>query len=135
MKILQQKQRGITLILVLACMAIAAALLIVGVKMAVSSHRITRTFLWNAQAQLLAESAMDRAAAQLAADANYTGETWRIPAETLGGNNAGIVIIEVRPIPDQANRRLVKAQADFPDDPLDRIRYIKEITLELGDAP
>ena len=39
------------------------------------------TFGWNAQAQLLVESGMERAAAQLAADADYSGETWKIPAE------------------------------------------------------
>jgi Tfp pilus assembly protein PilX len=127
----RHKRRGMILILILACLTIAAALLIVGVKLALSNHRFTQTFRWNMQAQCLAESGMDRAAAQLSADADYSGETWKIPAEQLGGEAAGIVTIEVKPIEGQTNRRLVKVQSDFPDDPQDRVRYSKELTLEL----
>jgi Tfp pilus assembly protein PilX len=127
----RHKRRGMILILILACLAIAAALLIVGVKLALSNHRFTRTFGWSIQAQCLAESGLERAAAQLAADADYSGETWKIPADNLGGADAGIVTIEVKPVTGQTNRRLVKVQSDFPDDPQDRVRYSKELTLEL----
>jgi Tfp pilus assembly protein PilX len=119
------------LILILACLAIAAVLLITGVKLAVASHRLTRTFNWNVQAQWLAESGLGRAAAQLAADANYTGETWTIPADSFGDDDAGIVKIEVVTVADQASRRLVKVEADFPDDPQNRVHFSKELTLEL----
>lgn len=128
---LRQKQRGMILILVLACLAIAAVLLVAGVKLAVSNHRLTRSFGWSVQARCLAESGVERAAAQLAADPNYSGETWKIPAEILGGDDAGIVKIEITPVSGESKRRLVKAQADFPDDSLDRVRYSKELTLEL----
>jgi prepilin-type N-terminal cleavage/methylation domain-containing protein len=52
-------------------------------------------------------------------------------AEQFGGDNAGLVKIEVKPVADQSKRRLIKVQADFPDDPQDRVRYSKELTLEL----
>ena len=55
----------------------------------------------------------------------------KFPPKDLGGDDAGTVKIEVKPVADQTNRRLVKVQADFPDDPLDRVRYSKELTLEL----
>lgn len=128
---LRGKRRGVILILVLACLAIASVLLITGIKLALSSHHVARTFGWSVQAQWLAESGLERAAAQLAADADYSGETWKIPADNLGGADAGIVTIEVKPVTGQTNRRLVKVQSDFPDDPQDRVRYSKELTLEL----
>jgi hypothetical protein len=127
---LRCKQRGAILILILACMAIASVLLILGVQFAVSIHRTTRTFGWSVQAQCLAQSGLERAAAKLAADADYPGETWKIPAEELGGDYAAILKIEVKPMPDKTGRH-VKVQAEFPDDPLDRVLYDKELTLEL----
>jgi Tfp pilus assembly protein PilX len=127
----RQKRRGMILILILACLAIATMLLITGVKLAISSHRIARTFGWSVQAQWLAESGMERAAAKLAADADYNGETWKIPAKDLGGDDAGMVKIEVKPIPERSNGRMVKVEAAFPDDPQDRVRYSKELILEL----
>ena len=41
------------------------------------------------------EAGADRAAARLAADSEYRGETWRVPAEEITGLAAGQVIIEV----------------------------------------
>ncbi len=131
MKQSREKRRGVILILILACLAIASVLLITGIKLALSSHRVARTFGWGEQAQCLAESGLERAAAQLAADADYSGETWNISARDLGGDDAGRVKIEVKPIPEHGNRRLVKVEADFPDDPLDRVEYSRELTLEL----
>jgi len=126
-----QNKRGMILIFILACLAIASALLLTGVKLAVSSHRVARSFAWSAQCEWLAESGLDRAAVQLAIDANYIGETWKIPAEKIDGINAGIVRIEVKPVADQSDRRLVLVVADFPDDPQYRVRYSKELSMEL----
>jgi Tfp pilus assembly protein PilX len=131
MKQLRIKRRGVILILVLACLAIASVLLITGIKLALSSHRVTRSFGWSVQAQWLAESGVERAAAQLAADADYKGETWKISAKDLGGDDAGRVKIDVKPVPEHEKQRLVKVEADYPDDPLDRVQYSKELTLEL----
>ncbi len=125
------ERRGMILILILACIAIAALLLITGVRLALTSHRVTRSLGWSLQAQWLAESGLERAAARLAADAEYSGETWNIPAKDLGGNEAAAVKIEVKPAPGEAKGRLVKVEADFPDDPLDRVQCSREMILEL----
>jgi hypothetical protein len=125
------KRRGVILILVLACLAIAAVLLITGIKLALSSHHAQRTFGRSVQAQWLAESGLERAAAQLAADPDYKGETWKISAKDLGGEDAGTIKIEVKKVPEHDNLRQVKVEADFPDDPLDHVQYSKELTLEV----
>jgi hypothetical protein len=128
---LRHGQRGVVLILILACLAIAAVLLTIGVKLAVTNHRLTQTLGWKVQARWLAESALQRAAAKLAADAEYTGETWKIPAQDLGGQYSGIVKIEIKPVPDQTKQRQLKVEAIFPDDPFDRVQFSKQLTLEL----
>jgi Tfp pilus assembly protein PilX len=128
---LPDERHGMVLFLVLGCIAVAAVLLTIGVKLAVTNHRITRTFGWNVQAQLLAESGVQLAAAKLSGDSSYAGETWKIPAENLDGIDAATVKIEVKSIDDQSKSRLVIVQAVFPDDPYERVQYNKELTLEL----
>jgi hypothetical protein len=83
------------------------------------------------QSQWLAESGVERAAAKLAADAAYSGETWTIPATDLGGQEAGVVRIEVKPVAEQEKRRTIKIEANFPDDPVHCARQEKEIVLDL----
>ena len=127
----QDRKRGVILLLILGCLAIAGVLFVVGVRMALTAHDLARISLWNLQAQWLAESGLERATAQLAADADYSGETWNIPAENLGAADAGTVKIEVAPAQANGKGRLVKVEATFPDDPIDRVQYSKELLLEI----
>jgi type II secretory pathway component PulK len=127
----QDTKRGMILLLVLACLAIAGVLFAIGVRVAFSAHHVARMSQWNLQAQWLAESGLERAVAQLAADADYSGETWNIPAQDLGGADAGTVKIEVKPAPAGGKGRLVKVDAAIPDDPVDRVQYSRELLLEM----
>jgi Tfp pilus assembly protein PilX len=131
MKQLRHNKRGMILILVLACLAVASMLMITGVKMVLARHQLARSLARSTQAGWLAESGLERAKAQLAVDPKYPGETWNIPADIFGGHDAGVVKIEVKPDAGAANRRMVSAEADFPDDPQYRTRYEKELTMEL----
>lgn len=66
------------------------------------------------QADWLAESALDRAAARLAEQGDYQGETWEVPAEEFGGVWGASVRIEVEAVADQPERRRVKVRAEYP---------------------
>ena len=127
--------RGMVLIVFLACLAVAAALIAGTARIALVSHEAAQTASWNAQARWLAESGVERAAAKLAADAAYAGETWTVPAVEFGGQEGsqegGIVRIQVLPAADQPHRRALKIEADFPDDPVHYARQQKEIVLDL----
>ena len=57
------------------------------------------------QADWLAESGLERASARLSAAGDYSGETWQIPAEELGGRASGTVAIRVEPVADHPERR------------------------------
>ncbi len=86
------------------------------------------------QAEWLAESALDRAAACLAVEPGYRGETWIIPAEHFNGRDAAEVRIEIRPAPDDAARRVVHARADYPAAGTRRARQSREITIVLPEV-
>jgi hypothetical protein len=63
----------------------------------------------------LAETAVQRALESAAADPAYTGETWRIPADLLGGFAAGRAIIEVQRADTPHAGWKVRVEARFPD--------------------
>ena len=124
-------RRGAVLVVVLVCLAVAAAMFVVLVKLAAAGRQSMQAQCWRMQAQWLAESGLERAAARLAADAKYTNETWTIAAEELGGDAAGVVRIRAEAVADQPNRRLVSVEADYPDDPQHRVRCNKQIVVDV----
>jgi hypothetical protein len=83
------------------------------------------------QAEWLAESAIDRAAARLDADPTYAGETWTIPADRLGSRDGASVRIDVAPVPDHPDRRLTRARADYPAEGPRRTRHSRALTITL----
>ncbi len=84
------------------------------------------------QAGWLVESGLDRASARLAASADYTGETWEVPAEELGGRAPGTVAIAVEPVPEHPERRKVKVRADYPAGSDRRSRQSREIEMSIN---
>jgi hypothetical protein len=118
-------------------MALVALVLIVMtlgslLKRARDSWRVTRAEERQIQADWLAESGLDRAAARLAAEAEYRGETWSIPAEELGGHEPAVVDIRVEPIPDRPGLRRVRVRADYPPDAPRRARRSKTANIAVG---
>jgi type II secretory pathway component PulK len=125
------RSRGAVLVICLVCLALAAVMMIASAKIALTSHRAAQTASWTTQANWLAESGVERAAAKLAADPKYAGETWNVPAAELGGEENGVVRIQVEDLTGEENRRTVKVEADFPDDPVHYARRQKEIIVDL----
>ena len=125
------RRRGLALVPALACLVVVILFCGILVRQ-VSTHRaLVRDEERRVQVEWLAESALARASARLAADRGYKGETWNIAAAELGGQ-AGAVQITVETVKDQAARRRVRVQADFPRDAEQRARASKTLTVDLG---
>ena len=116
--------------IVMVCFILAAAIFVSLARTAAVERQTARSRHWNVQAQWLAEAALERAVARLDEDANYAGETWTIAPEEFSGRDGAVVRIHLEPIADQADRRRVRVEADFPDDPRHRCRCKKEIVVE-----
>ncbi len=125
------RRRGAVLIVVLVCFVIAAAMFVMLGRQAVAERRAGDVQLWTAQAQWIAEAAVERAAARLAADAKYPGETWAIAAAEIGGRQGGRAKIRIEPVAGRPDSRLLRVEADYPDDPVHRARWTKQITIDL----
>ena len=129
-------RRGVMTIVALVCLVVASALMVVVVRRALAESRLGRSEVRRAQSRWLAESGLERAAARLAADPKYTGEVWKIPPGVVTGRPdetqaGGTVRIEVTAPPGQPAQRVVRVQADWPDDPALRARHTKHAVIEL----
>ena len=82
------------------------------------------------QASWLAEAGVERAAARLAADPKYAGETWIISAKELAADDDAVVRIQVETIAGQPERRSVRVEADYADAPEYRCRQVKQIVVD-----
>ena len=83
------------------------------------------------QADWLAESGIECAAARLAADPKYRGETWNVSAAELGGRDDGTVAIRVEDLPGRPGSRAIRVEADYATDPAQRTRLGQTAIIEL----
>ena len=127
----RRNRDGFMLIALMVFIAVAMMLALAWLKTAALERRTFRSIQQRAQAEWLAESAIDRAAARLAVNASYEGETWKLAPEDLDALDAGEVLITVEPIAEQPNFRRVSVQADFPIDIERRHRRTKSVNLPI----
>lgn len=134
----QAKRRGVVLAFVLVCLFVVAAVGAALLRATVAEHRQETRRQHQVQAMWLAESAVQRAAAHLAAAPDYQGETWQIDAAALGDRWAAAAVIRVEAIEaDPAARRIV-VEARYPEDQQHRVVQRREITIRLpvpGESP
>lgn len=126
----RNRRRGAVLIVVLVCFFVVAAMFALLASQSISERRAAETRQWTLQAQWIAEAALERAAARLTADANYTGETWTISATELMGKSGALARIRVEAVGDRPNRHLVRVEADYPDAPVHRARWTTQIIVD-----
>lgn len=84
------------------------------------------------QTAWLLESGLERAAARLAVDRNYTGETWTINADRLGGPDAAAIVIRVESDQSQSDRRQVVVEAACPVEGAQQARLTRQTTVTLA---
>ena len=122
------RRRAFALLAVLIALAVVAVLVTGWIGSGIGRRAHARQAEQRLQADWLAESGLDRAAARLAANASYTGEVWNIPGKELSGPDGATVDIRVAPTGDSAKKR-VTAVADYPADPQRRSRVSKDVVL------
>jgi type II secretory pathway component PulK len=88
------RRRGTVLIVALVCLVVIMALIGGLLRGTLRARRQLHAERDKRQAELLLRAGIDRAAFRLAKEADYHGETWDLPAESIAGKNAGQVTIE-----------------------------------------
>ena len=124
------RRRGAILAAVLLSLLVVMLLGAELTEAIVQHHRQCRLAEDRQQAFWIAESALQRAVYAVAKSPDYKGETWQVPAEVLGSGRAGVAAIQVEPAEGAAARRRIVVQAYYPDDPMQRTLYERELIVD-----
>ena len=129
-------RRGAILVVALVTLLVVTLLAGVVVRSYLQGHRQLRRQQDALQAQWLAESALARAAAQLGANPDYTGETWQV--ELAAADNqpaAGSAEIKLEPVPEQPQMLRINVSASFPGDVLHRALVERSLLVSQPEKP
>lgn len=126
-------RRGGVLVVAVVCLVVSSMILASLTQIAVLSHRQQRAEAARMQTAWLAESGLERAADRLAADRNYSGELWTIPAAELGGQHDGRVEITIAS--PRSDDRVVTVVAVYPANAPGFAKVTKQVTLRLKSQP
>jgi hypothetical protein len=126
------------MVMALVCLVILGMLQVLLVKSAVSRRQVSREQAWRQQARWLAEAGVERAAARLALDADYRGETWQLPSgELYAGDRPSepaSVDIEVQSADADGGEQVIRVRAAYPQELPRRVVYEKQIKISLSHA-
>ena len=123
-------------VLVMALVAITLLAIVGGalVRLAAVERKTVDLQARDRQARRLAEAGVARAAARLANDPAYRGETWSLAgAEAVAGRPAQVTI-EVSEISDKPGWRSITAAADYPSDSIERARERQTAEFSVTDS-
>ena len=112
------RRRGMMMPIVLVGLLVVA---LIGTAMARTVLLQRRSARWVEQQQQsawLADSALQRAQAKLASDADYVGETWHVSAEQLRAGFSGLAVIRIESVD---NDKRIVIEAVYPEHPSRRI--------------
>jgi len=90
-------------------------------KVLLLQHRQAELMTNQQQSLWLAESAVQRAVHNLRASAEYTGETWNVPADVLGRGQAGAVTIQVSKLSESQPGWQIHVKASYPTETTKRV--------------
>jgi len=125
------KPKGVATVLLLVSLAVATMIFLSVLKLIAVQRQSVASQARQAQADWLAESALERAAARLSADPGYHGETWKISPQEIDSRDGAAIVIRVDEVPGKPDRRAVHVQADYPDDPYERARQVRDTIVPL----
>lgn len=121
----QSGRRGAALIMAIVVLIMAASICLSLTVTALHRHTQLEVRFWVHQAELLADSAIDRTAFKLHQDATYRGERWEVATPT----GTGTAVVQVKPVSETnstataANRYELTVVAHFPgEEPQRRIQ-------------
>jgi Tfp pilus assembly protein PilX len=127
-----KRRRGLTTVAVLALLIVLGLIASTIVALSATYHARSRTRDRASQSEALADAGLDRAFARLAADPEYKGERWEIPAASLGlpaAEGAGPAAVVTIAVESEGEARTVRVQADHPVEPERRARSSRRVVL------
>ncbi len=117
-------RRGSALLIAMITLGLVSAMAVSMVQIVTLRHSQSDREQWRLQSAWLSESALVRALDRVSRDPDYTGESWQID-DIDARHLSGVVRIEIL---SNAEGHTLIVTADFPDDPVDRVRTTRTWT-------
>lgn len=124
-------RRGAVLVAVLVTMMVASLLFAAMLRTGREEHQMLRGQQLRLQAIELGQAGVERAAAQLAADAAYQSEVWRVSAAELGSRQDASVKIDVERVVDRPRRRRIQVEVNYPPAGEQRVQHRRQALVDL----
>ena len=129
------RRSGVVLVAALVCIAIALMLAAVLAHAALLHQRQADLAAAEQQSFWLAEAAVQRAVGKLRASPDYTGETWEIPADALGSQAAGVVIIQVTKTSEPRAGWQIRAESHYPPQTINSVMCERSLFVAQSTIP
>jgi hypothetical protein len=113
----------------LVCLMIVMLYTAVVARSIVIRQRTTKWEERQTQCFWLAESALARGLTRARLQSDYTGESWRVDLVDPQRGLAGVADIRVEPAAGEPGAKRIVVDARWPDDPLDRVVWHKELVF------
>ena len=123
---------GVLLGIVLVCIAVALMLGVALTRAVMLQHRNVTIIFQQQQSFWLAESGIGALVDQLRTSPAYRGETWEVPAEILGSDAPGIVVIHVDEATQPELGWQIRTEARYPNDPVHRVMCERDLFVAAG---
>ena len=120
-------RRGAILVAVLVILIVVMMLAATLTRDMVRHHSSTTVYQRNVQSMLLAEAGVERALAQLEADASYRGERWELTPASLGDAWPGEVVIRVAENAEPRGSLSITVESHYPTDPALRVTHVRTV--------
>ena len=99
------------------------------VRVTLLQRGMVRSHDLRVQSEWLFQSAVARASSQMKANADYSGEEWKIAADSLGLSFDAVATISVEPDDDQTKDRRVTITVVYPSDDAHRAMVSRTVSI------
>ncbi len=125
---------GAILVMALVCLVVVSIFSVSTIRRLVEQRRLATHQRYRLQALWLAESARQRAVAQLNQDRDYEGETWCVEADTFGNGKSGIAVIQVAEITEDHSQCRIVIESQYPKSEVYRVVHRIGLQIELPEV-
>lgn len=126
------RRSGAILAMALVCLVVVSIFSVSTIRRVVEQRRLTTHQRYRLQGLWLAESAKQRAVAQLNLDRDYEGETWCVEADTFANDKSGIAVIQVVEIAKDSSQRRIVIESQYPKSEVYRVVHRIALQIELA---
>ncbi|MEQ8636806.1 hypothetical protein [Gimesia maris] len=128
-------RKGAVVIIPLVCLILTLAIIGELLKQTSIELNQLKKSQHNLQAIWLSEAAVQRTVNRLKEDLTYSGETWQISSQEIGGPYPGEVVIEIdRALIQDQSIILIRTKASYPAKAIERVRVIREWPVQLSNT-